>query len=78
MRAQRKVVTVLFCDLVGFTRLGEGIDVEDLGTIANRLAALAAGSVWLQLSDEAGADADGGASDRNVQRRELGRDGTWG
>jgi adenylate cyclase len=35
-------VSVAFCDLVGFTRLGEGVDVEDLGTIANRLAVLAA------------------------------------
>ena len=35
-------VSVAFCDLVGFTRLGEGVDVEDLGSIANRLAALAA------------------------------------
>jgi adenylate cyclase len=35
-------VSVAFCDLVGFTRLGEGIDVEDLGRLANRLAALAA------------------------------------
>ena len=35
-------VSVAFCDLVGFTRLGEGVDVEDLGAIANRLAALAA------------------------------------
>jgi adenylate cyclase len=36
-------ISVAFCDLVGFTRLGEGVDVEDLGAVANRLAALAAG-----------------------------------
>jgi adenylate cyclase len=35
-------ITVGFCDLVGFTRLGEGVPVADLGTIATRLAALAA------------------------------------
>jgi class 3 adenylate cyclase len=28
MRAQRKVVTVLFCDLVGSTSLGESADPE--------------------------------------------------
>ena len=31
-----------FCDLVGFTRLGEGVPAADLGAIATRLAALAA------------------------------------
>jgi adenylate cyclase len=35
-------VTVGFCDLVGFTRLGEGVPAADLGAIATRLAALAA------------------------------------
>jgi class 3 adenylate cyclase len=35
-------VTVGFCDVVGFTRLGEGVAVADLGAIATRLAALAA------------------------------------
>jgi adenylate cyclase len=36
-------VTVGFCDVVGFTRLGEGVPAADLGAIATRLAALAAG-----------------------------------
>jgi adenylate cyclase len=35
-------VTVGFCDVVGFTRLGEGVAAADLGAIASRLAALAA------------------------------------
>src|SRR5918998_5973475 len=35
-------VSVGFCDLVGFTRLGEGVPAADLGAIATRLAALAA------------------------------------
>jgi adenylate cyclase len=35
-------VSVAFCDLVGFTRLGEGVPAADLGAIATRLAALAA------------------------------------
>ena len=35
-------VTVGFCDLVGFTRLGEGVPAADLGAIATRLAAIAA------------------------------------
>jgi adenylate cyclase len=34
-------VTVGFCDVVGFTRLGEGVPAADLGAIATRLAALA-------------------------------------
>jgi adenylate cyclase len=34
-------VTVGFCDVVGFTRLGEGVAAADLGAIATRLAALA-------------------------------------
>ena len=36
-------VSVGFCDVVGFTRLGEGVAAADLGAIATRLAALAAG-----------------------------------
>jgi adenylate cyclase len=35
-------VTVGFCDVVGFTRLGEGVAAADLGAIATRLAGLAA------------------------------------
>ena len=35
-------ISVGFCDLVGFTRLGEGVPAADLGAIATRLAALAA------------------------------------
>jgi adenylate cyclase len=35
-------VTIGFCDVVGFTRLGEGVAAADLGAIATRLAALAA------------------------------------
>ena len=35
-------VTIGFCDVVGFTRLGEGVPAADLGAIATRLAALAA------------------------------------
>jgi adenylate cyclase len=35
-------VSVGFCDLVGFTRLGEGVPTADLGAIATRLAAIAA------------------------------------
>jgi adenylate cyclase len=35
-------VTVGFCDVVGFTRLGEGVPAADLGAIASRLAGLAA------------------------------------
>ncbi len=38
-------VTIGFCDLVGFTRLGEGVPAADLGAIATRLAALAAEAV---------------------------------
>ena len=34
-------VSVGFCDVVGFTRLGEGVPAADLGAIATRLAALA-------------------------------------
>ena len=35
-------VAIAFCDLVGFTRLGEGVPAGDLGAIATRLASLAA------------------------------------
>jgi adenylate cyclase len=35
-------VSIGFCDLVGFTRLGEGVPAADLGAIATRLAAIAA------------------------------------
>jgi adenylate cyclase len=35
-------VSVGFCDLVGFTRLGEGVPAGDLGAIATRLASIAA------------------------------------
>jgi adenylate cyclase len=35
-------VSVGFCDLVGFTTLGEGVPAADLGAIATRLAAIAA------------------------------------
>lgn len=35
-------VAVCFADLVGFTRLGEQIPPEDLGSVANRLSVLAA------------------------------------
>jgi adenylate cyclase len=35
-------ISVGFCDVVGFTRLGEGVPAADLGAIATRLAALAA------------------------------------
>ena len=35
-------VSIGFCDLVGFTRLGEGVPAADLGAIATRFAALAA------------------------------------
>jgi adenylate cyclase len=34
-------VSVGFCDLVGFTTLGEGVPAADLGAIATRLAAIA-------------------------------------
>ncbi|WP_374024976.1 adenylate/guanylate cyclase domain-containing protein [Mycobacterium sp. HNNTM2301] len=34
-------ITVAFADLVGFTRLGEVVSAEELGQLANRLAALA-------------------------------------
>jgi adenylate cyclase len=41
-RSDVQETTVGFCDLVGFTRLGEGVPAADLGAIATRLAALAA------------------------------------
>ena len=42
VRSDVHEVTVGFCDVVGFTRLGEGVAAADLGAIATRLAALAA------------------------------------
>jgi adenylate cyclase len=41
-RSDLHEVTVGFCDVVGFTRLGEGIAAADLGRIATRVAALGA------------------------------------
>ena len=41
-RSDVQETTVGFCDLVGFTRLGEGVPAADLGAIATRFAALAA------------------------------------
>jgi adenylate cyclase len=38
-------VTIAFCDLVGYTRLGERVAADDLGAIATRLAVLAADAV---------------------------------
>jgi adenylate cyclase len=38
-------VAIGFCDLVGFTRLGEGVPAGDLGAVATRLAALAVEAV---------------------------------
>ena len=35
-REQRKVVTVLFCDVVGSTALGESLDAEALRTVLAR------------------------------------------
>ena len=32
-REERKVVTALFCDLVGFTALSESADAEDVNTM---------------------------------------------
>lgn len=39
---QRRLVTVVFADLVGFTELGESLPVEELGGVAGRLSRLAA------------------------------------
>ncbi len=39
--ARSESVTVCFADLVGFTSLGGEVDVEELGTVARRLAELA-------------------------------------
>ena len=41
-RSDVHAVAVGFCDVVGFTRLGEGVPAADLGAIATRLATLAA------------------------------------
>jgi adenylate cyclase len=40
--AERRLVSVLFADLVGFTALGESVTVEELGSVAGRLNRLAA------------------------------------
>lgn len=40
--ADAQVMAICFADLVGFTRLGGEIEVEELGTVAGRLADLAA------------------------------------
>jgi predicted ATPase/class 3 adenylate cyclase len=42
---QRKTVTVLFCDMVGSTPLGEGLDPETLRRIMNRYHAVARESI---------------------------------
>ena len=41
MSAQRRIVTVLFADVVGSTALGEGLDPEDLGQLLSRYYATA-------------------------------------
>ncbi len=41
MRVERRVVTVLFADLVGFTSLSERLDPEDVAAIQDRYFALA-------------------------------------
>jgi class 3 adenylate cyclase len=40
-REQRKVVTALFCDLVGFTSLSETADPEDVNTMLDAYSAMA-------------------------------------
>ena len=42
-REERKVVTALFCDLVGFTSLSESADPEDVNTMLDGYAAMAGG-----------------------------------
>ena len=42
---ERKVITVLFCDLVGFTALSEGADPEDVDRMLSRYFAMARGHV---------------------------------
>jgi len=41
MSAQRRIVTVLFADVVGSTAIGEGLDPEDLGQLLSRYYATA-------------------------------------
>ena len=43
--AERKVVTTLFCDLVGFTRLSENADPEDVDSMLRQYAAAASHAV---------------------------------
>ena len=38
---ERKVVTALFCDLVGFTAVSESADPEDVNAMLDRYAAMA-------------------------------------
>jgi class 3 adenylate cyclase len=38
---ERKVVTALFCDLVGFTSLSETADPEDVNTMLDAYSAMA-------------------------------------
>jgi class 3 adenylate cyclase len=38
--AERRIVTVLFCDLVGFTSLSEDLDPEDVATIQDAYFAM--------------------------------------
>jgi adenylate cyclase len=45
LTAATQEVTVAFADLVGFTRLGETLEPEQLGTVTGRLAELAAEAV---------------------------------
>ena len=51
MREERKVVTVLFADLVGFTGRSERLDPEEIG----RILAMPVNTVWshLQRANEA-------------------------
>jgi hypothetical protein len=51
-REQRKVVTVLFCDVAGSTALGESLDAEALRALLARLGAdrLQPGEAWRRQS----------------------------
>src|SRR6476620_5464702 len=42
---ERKVITVLFCDLVGFTALSEGADPEDVDRMLTRYFAMVRGHI---------------------------------
>ena len=44
-RQERKTVTVLFCDLVGFTARAERLDPEDVQAILAPYPALACGTI---------------------------------